>query len=99
MFLGTPHRGADLARVLNRLLNITFARQIFVDQLCPNSEVISEINDAFRDRSLQLDLISYYESTGIRGVGVVSMNLNTNSRSLFQSILRRWDFQEKKPFR
>lgn len=70
IFLGTPHRGADLAKLLSDVLEITFSKKIFVEQLRSNSEFIQEINDAFRDRSESLDLISYYESRGIRGGGV-----------------------------
>jgi hypothetical protein len=99
MFLGTPHRGADLAVLLKAVLSVTFASQDFVNQLCPNSELVSEINDAFRDRAQQLDLSSYYESTGIRGVGVLPMNCNTHYRSWYQRRLRHWGFQGKKQVR
>lgn len=70
IFLGTPHRGADLANHLSKLLLISFAKKIFVNQLRPESETIEEINNSFRDRSESLELISYYESTGISPTGV-----------------------------
>ena len=70
MFLGTPHRGADLANLLSKLLMVFFSQKIFVDQLRSNSEIIKEINNAFRDRSELLDLISYYESEGMNTAGV-----------------------------
>jgi len=72
IFLATPHRGADLAKLLSNLLMITFAKKIFVDQLRSNSEIVQEINDAFRHRSESLELISYYESEGTRPAGVFS---------------------------
>ena len=70
VFLGTPHRGADLAKLLKNLLAAAFAQRTFVGQLGPNSEMITEINRAFRGRSVSLELVSFYESTGVRGIGV-----------------------------
>lgn len=70
VFIGTPHRGSDLAKLLKNLLAATFAQRTFVSQLGPNSEMIMEINRAFRDRSVSLELVSFYESTGVRGIGV-----------------------------
>jgi hypothetical protein len=63
-FLGTPHRGADLADTLKILLNITFSESRFVKDLLPDSQSIKEINDAFADRSKGLQLASFYESIG-----------------------------------
>lgn len=74
IFLGTPHRGADLAGLLSNVLRVTFSQRIFVAQLRANSETIQEINDAFRDRSQSLHLISYYESEAMRGGQVHSSN-------------------------
>jgi hypothetical protein len=70
IFLGTPHRGADYAGLLNGLLQVSFSSKDFVRQLRPNSELIQEVNNAFRDRSESLQLVSYYESTGMQGLGV-----------------------------
>jgi hypothetical protein len=69
-FLGTPHRGANLANVLKTLLNISFSETRFVTDLSPESQSIKEINDAFGDRSKGLELASFYESTGMAVVGV-----------------------------
>ena len=71
VFLGTPHRGANLANLLSNLLAISFSRRIFVNQLGSNSEMIQEINNAFRHRS-ELELISFFESQAMHGVGVSS---------------------------
>jgi hypothetical protein len=76
--LGTPHRGADLAKLLKIFLAATFSPRIYVDQLKPNSEMIQEINRAFLDRSLSLELASFYESTGMRSLGVNRSKFNTN---------------------
>ena len=70
VFIGTPHRGADLANILSNLLMATFSRKIFVDELRKNCETINEINRAFPSRSLSMDLISFWESTAMPGIGV-----------------------------
>lgn len=75
IFLGTPHRGADLAKLLSAILTATLHRTIFADQLRANSETIQDINDAFLSRTPELELISYYESKGMRGLGVPRCNL------------------------
>jgi hypothetical protein len=59
--------------MLRNLLTLTFAkRKVFVDQLEANCEPLMEISRLFRDRSKALELVSFYESTGIHGVGVFS---------------------------
>ena len=70
IFIGTPHRGADLAALLGNVLTVTLSRKPFVDQLRSDSESIQEINNLFRDRTTSLDLVSFYESLGIHGLGV-----------------------------
>jgi hypothetical protein len=69
-FLGTPHRGADLADVLKTLLNISFSKSRFVRNLSPNSQSIKDINDAFGERAKGLELASFWESTGMSLIGV-----------------------------
>ena len=70
-FLGTPHRGADLANVLKTLLNVSFSESKFVNDLLPDSQTIKEINDSFGERSKGLQLASFCESTGTALVGVL----------------------------
>ena len=71
-FLGTPHRGANLANLLKSLLNISFSESRFVTDLSPSSQSIKEINDAFGECSKQLELASFWESTAVSLVGVYS---------------------------
>lgn len=71
VFLGTPHRGANLANILKALLNISFSEARFIRDLSPDSQSIKEINDAFGERSQGLKLASFYESTGMPVVGVL----------------------------
>jgi len=70
MFLGTPHHGSDLANVLKNILSVTFSSKDFVKQLKPNSDAIAHINRLFRDRAKDMKLVSFYESKGLRGLGV-----------------------------
>lgn len=78
VFLGTPHRGANLAAMLSKLLTATLSRRIFVDQLNPKSSMIKQINDQFRDRAKELQLRSFYESLGMQGLGVFSSTFISN---------------------
>jgi hypothetical protein len=52
------------------MLTVVFAQKVFVQELVANSVAIGAINDQFRDRSTKLQLISFYESDGMGGVGV-----------------------------
>lgn len=70
IFIGTPHRGANLAQILTNLLHVLYSLKVFVEQLQPSSELIQAINDQFRDRSESLELVSFYESKGVPGLGV-----------------------------
>jgi hypothetical protein len=70
IFLGTPHRGADLAELLSNILTAMLSQRIYVNQLRRESEMIQEINQAFLERSVALKLVSFYESTAIRVIGV-----------------------------
>lgn len=74
IFLGTPHRGTELANLLSNLLSISFSPRIFVDQLRVKSELIQELNEQFRDRSRSLELVSFSESMEIRGLGVLILD-------------------------
>ena len=76
IFLATPHRGADLAKLLSVLLAMTFSRKIFVDDLSTDSRVVQEINSDFLGRTAGLELISYYESRGVQGFGVFPAIVN-----------------------
>jgi len=73
VFMGTPHRGAQLAELevfLRKLLGSVVSDQKFLRQLKPGSETIMEITHKFKDRADSFHLLSYYEQAGVRGVGV-----------------------------
>lgn len=61
-FLGTPHRGSDLAPVLDSILTLTGATKAFIKDLMPNSSALTEMNDTFRHYALDLRLWSFYET-------------------------------------
>ena len=65
-FLGTPHRGSDLALILQNILTVAWGRKPFVKDLLPNSSTLTEINDAFRHYAPNLSLWSFYETQPIK---------------------------------
>src|SRR5947199_7050377 len=66
VFLGTPHRGSDLAGILNLILTISFSSRSFVKQLNPNSDTIKMINSSFIHRVDSLKLVSFFETENTR---------------------------------
>jgi hypothetical protein len=70
-FIGTPHRGADLAKILKGLLKVTFSEAKIVDDLSPSSQSIKDINDSFGERSKEIELASFWESRGKPLVGII----------------------------
>jgi hypothetical protein len=66
VFLGTPHRGSDLAGILDLILTASFSSRNFVKQLRPNSDALEAINNNFRHRVEKLKLISFFETENTR---------------------------------
>ncbi|KAI1759681.1 hypothetical protein GGR53DRAFT_130182 [Hypoxylon sp. FL1150] len=65
-FLGTPHRGSDLAAILQRLSVIAWGSKPFVADLIPHSSMLTEINDTFRHYASGLRLWSFYETLPVK---------------------------------
>ena len=61
-FLATPHRGADLAQLLTKILNLSPGQRPFVTDLHRNSLATQSINDEFPQHSQDLQLFSFYET-------------------------------------
>ncbi|VUC29166.1 unnamed protein product [Clonostachys rosea] len=61
-FLGTPHRGSDLAPVLDSMITVMLGKKPFVKDLIPNSSALTDMNDTFRHYALDLRLWSFYET-------------------------------------
>jgi hypothetical protein len=70
IFMGTPHRGTNLASILGNLIGIIGMKRVFIDQLKSNCETITEINRLFQARAKTMSLVSFYESTGTGRLGV-----------------------------
>jgi len=63
VFLSTPHRGTHLAKVLNRLLAVSFqSSKNFISDLNKSSPTIEEINEQFRHLAPKLTIWSFYET-------------------------------------
>lgn len=63
VFLSTPHRGSQYARMLNNiLLAVGIPPKTYVTDLEKQSSVISGINENFRQHCEQLSLVSFYET-------------------------------------
>ncbi|KAJ2902781.1 NACHT and WD domain-containing protein [Zalerion maritima] len=65
-FLGTPHRGSDLASILQNMLAVAWGSKPFVTDLVPNSTALTEINDSFRHSAADLHLWSFYETLPVK---------------------------------
>lgn len=60
--IATPYRGADLAQLLGRVLNLSPGARPFVDDLHRNSFATHSINDEFPQYAQELQLYSFYET-------------------------------------
>ena len=77
-FLSTPHRGTNLADLLNRVLQSTGVSNSkqYISELAKNSFTLQKLNEQFRHIAPRLDIVSFYEtlptSIGLKNVRVVS---------------------------
>jgi len=68
LFLATPHRGSDLAKILNRILSVSVigSPKLYVSELATKgsqtSQTIRSLNEQFRHIAPKLDVISFYET-------------------------------------
>lgn len=61
-FLGTPHRGSNLAATLGNILQVTSGSKPYVDDLAPDSAILTAMNDEFREYAYDLNLWSFFET-------------------------------------
>ncbi|KFA52959.1 hypothetical protein S40293_09406 [Stachybotrys chartarum IBT 40293] len=66
VFLGTPHRGSDLAPILENILTLAWGKKPFVNDLSPGSAALADINDVFRHFASSLRLWSFYETKPVK---------------------------------
>jgi len=63
IFLATPHRGTNLAEVLNKLLTALFQpSRDFIADLEKSSPALEELNEQFRHVAPKLSIWSFYET-------------------------------------
>jgi len=63
VFLGTPHRGSNLAESLNRLLFVCLqSPKDFIADLNRSSPALEEINEQFLHVAPRLSIFSFYET-------------------------------------
>ena len=63
MFLATPHRGTNLADLLNRILFVSFqSPKEFIVDLSRSSAALEEINEQFRHVAPKISIFSFYET-------------------------------------
>lgn len=63
-FLATPHRGTNLAELLDRILRsilVTNSKQ-YISELGKNSFTLQKLNEQFRHIAPRLDIVSFYET-------------------------------------
>lgn len=61
-FLATPHQGAGIAQMLNRVLALAPGSRPFVNDLLPQSGTLQAINEEFPRYCQELQLFSFYET-------------------------------------
>ncbi|RDW86698.1 NACHT and WD domain protein [Aspergillus mulundensis] len=77
LFLATPHRGTNLADILNRLLQSTriSTPKGYISELSKDSFTLQKLNEQFRHVAPKLDIVSFYEtqptSIGLKGARVM----------------------------
>lgn len=63
MFLSTPHRGTNLAEILNKVLFVSFqSPKSFIVDLNKSSPALEELNEQFRHVAPRLSIVSFYET-------------------------------------
>jgi hypothetical protein len=68
VFLGTPHRGSNLAATLNNMLraSLILSAKVYVNELEKGSTSISDINEQFRNMCGDVALVSFHETLKTR---------------------------------
>ncbi|GAB1314257.1 hypothetical protein MFIFM68171_04467 [Madurella fahalii] len=81
-FLGTPHRGADSARILKNILQIASSAPAYVTDLVRGSGALQSINDEFRQYSGEINLWSFYETQKLSSKGFSTLIVDPESATL-----------------
>ncbi|KAI0540426.1 hypothetical protein GGR58DRAFT_146121 [Xylaria digitata] len=81
IFLSTPHRGTNLAAILNRVLAVSFhSTKDFISDLKKSSPAIEELNEQFRHFAPRLSIWSFYETlaTSIGGKKIIVLEKDSS---------------------
>ncbi|KAL1880762.1 hypothetical protein Daus18300_001376 [Diaporthe australafricana] len=78
IFLSTPHKGSNFARVLNNILSVSVvsSSKTYVAELNSESPTLKHINEQFRLVVKDLQIVSFYEThtTRIAGSSVMAVD-------------------------
>ena len=85
VFLGTPHRGSDMAKLLSRVLSVSFSQKAFVKSLMVDSSELNSINDVFHKHASSLRLWSFYETLPTKVLGIGPIVVEPHSATLSYS--------------
>lgn len=80
MFLATPHRGTNLAELLNRILSVSIfnhSPKLYISELKTGSPALEDLNEQFRHIAPKLQIMSFYETlpTAVGPKNIVSLVL------------------------
>ncbi|KAL9111328.1 MAG: hypothetical protein Q9227_004205 [Pyrenula ochraceoflavens] len=85
MFLGTPHRGAQLASTLNSILSsspLGPPPKAYISDIQHQSNALQEINEQFRHRSVDLELIVEKDSAVLQYPREISSPLHADHHTI-----------------
>ncbi|KAK0102071.1 hypothetical protein ONS96_006035 [Cadophora gregata f. sp. sojae] len=74
VFLATPHRGSDSAKLLGNILWFASSSKEYVNELREHSGTIQTISDEFRNYERDLDLWSFYVTSPLK-IGKIASQL------------------------
>ena len=100
VFLGTPHRGSNLAKLLNKLLaasTIGPSPKQYVADLAEDSPAIEDLNDQFRNVPTEIGLTSFYETRYSTAGYKKLVRLFSNLRQVFQVLTYARSWKESLP--
>jgi pimeloyl-ACP methyl ester carboxylesterase len=62
IFLGTPHRGSNLAKIGRNILQVMGVSKPYVDDLSANSSYLTDLNSLFQPYAADLHIWSFFET-------------------------------------
>lgn len=84
-FLGTPHRGSELADILGNILFLSVGNKSYVQALRPHSDLIASLHDQFRHHYDGIQIHTFYETKPVVSMGFRSIVVDKESATLGES--------------